>query len=303
VKDNGRGFDDENMESFVTCDSSYKATRGGKGVGRLLWLKAFERAEIESVYTARGARLLRNFRFSFGDDPEGSVPEPATGRAITTTVRLVGFRSPYKDTAPRSHEAIADRIIEHCLAYFLRPRCPSMYVEDGPASVLLNERFADQYGAGTSRWSRQVTVGEHTFALHIIRAPGRPPTSHCLTYAADSREVLTESLAKALPWASSRLTDEAGRPFACVGFLEGRYLNEHVSPERTAFLFPAEGAANESSIPGELTLDGIRRACAAEITNCIAPDISRFRDEHLRRIEEYISRDAPQYRPSAAQPG
>jgi hypothetical protein len=37
IKDNGIGFTDKNMASFMESDSSYKLTRGGKGVGRFLW--------------------------------------------------------------------------------------------------------------------------------------------------------------------------------------------------------------------------------------------------------------------------
>src|SRR5271169_617068 len=42
VDDNGIGFTDENFESFKTPDSRWKETRGGKGVGRLAWLKVFD---------------------------------------------------------------------------------------------------------------------------------------------------------------------------------------------------------------------------------------------------------------------
>jgi hypothetical protein len=50
VQDNGVGFTDENYKSFSTSDSAHKAERGGKGIGRFLWLKAFDCAEVESVY-------------------------------------------------------------------------------------------------------------------------------------------------------------------------------------------------------------------------------------------------------------
>jgi hypothetical protein len=43
VIDNGEGFHDGNMDSFNTLDSEYKSARGCRGVGRLLWLKAFSR--------------------------------------------------------------------------------------------------------------------------------------------------------------------------------------------------------------------------------------------------------------------
>ena len=47
VSDTGIGFTDANYESFNTVDSPYKAQHGGKGLGRFLWLKAFERVEID----------------------------------------------------------------------------------------------------------------------------------------------------------------------------------------------------------------------------------------------------------------
>jgi hypothetical protein len=44
-------------------DSRAKAALGGKGVGRLLWLLAFERARITSTYEENGKRWRREFEF------------------------------------------------------------------------------------------------------------------------------------------------------------------------------------------------------------------------------------------------
>ncbi len=41
IVDNGIGFDDNNYQSFLTSDSVWKTSRGSKGIGRFLWLKAF----------------------------------------------------------------------------------------------------------------------------------------------------------------------------------------------------------------------------------------------------------------------
>jgi len=59
IKDNGIGFDDQNFEAFSTSDTTYKASRGGKGIGRFMWLAAFERAEIESGFRANGQMKVR----------------------------------------------------------------------------------------------------------------------------------------------------------------------------------------------------------------------------------------------------
>src|ERR1043166_9415306 len=50
VTDNGTGFNSKHYESFETSDSTYKKQIGGKGIGRLLWLKAFREAQINSVF-------------------------------------------------------------------------------------------------------------------------------------------------------------------------------------------------------------------------------------------------------------
>ncbi|MDD5125889.1 MAG: hypothetical protein PHT85_15050, partial [Methylovulum sp.] len=50
IEDNGIGFNDANMQSFQTLDSDHKIDKGCRGVGRLLWLKAFTHIEINSVF-------------------------------------------------------------------------------------------------------------------------------------------------------------------------------------------------------------------------------------------------------------
>ena len=41
ITDNGCGFDEKNFSSFTTADSRFKESKGAKGVGRFIWLKAF----------------------------------------------------------------------------------------------------------------------------------------------------------------------------------------------------------------------------------------------------------------------
>ena len=64
VQDNGIGFTDDNFRSFETSDTTKKVSKGGKGVGRLVWLKAFDKAEIESQYAEAGKLWRRRFDFT-----------------------------------------------------------------------------------------------------------------------------------------------------------------------------------------------------------------------------------------------
>lgn len=65
IEDNGEGFTAANMTSFETLDSDHKADMGCRGVGRLLWLKAFDRVSVRSAYLDEAGELRgRQFRFS-----------------------------------------------------------------------------------------------------------------------------------------------------------------------------------------------------------------------------------------------
>ena len=57
IIDNGIGFTEHNYESFCTSDSDYKVEIGGKGVGRINWLKAFEYVKVNSTYQENGKIL------------------------------------------------------------------------------------------------------------------------------------------------------------------------------------------------------------------------------------------------------
>ena len=64
VRDNGIGFNEENMNSFMEADSEYKLAIGGKGVGRFSWLKAFSSVQIVSTYKDTSGFVTRSFTFS-----------------------------------------------------------------------------------------------------------------------------------------------------------------------------------------------------------------------------------------------
>ena len=57
IKDNGIGFNEKNYNSFNTAETRHKVEIGGKGVGRFLWLKAFDHVEIKSTFLENGVYL------------------------------------------------------------------------------------------------------------------------------------------------------------------------------------------------------------------------------------------------------
>lgn len=63
IVDNGAGFNDINVRAFFLSDSTRKANRGNKGIGRFTWLKVFSKATIDSTYSDGDAWMHRSFSF------------------------------------------------------------------------------------------------------------------------------------------------------------------------------------------------------------------------------------------------
>ncbi len=76
VADNGIGLDRQNFESFRRLDSRHKISRGGKGIGRLGWLKVFQRIEVDSTYTEADEKLHRSFDFRLAESNQIADHEP-----------------------------------------------------------------------------------------------------------------------------------------------------------------------------------------------------------------------------------
>ena len=130
VADNGVGFTEENYRAFDTADTTYKARRGGKGVGRSL-ASRIDRVEItsQSVDGARSAAVVSSLF------PKGTVSAPRLFEESreanpSTTVRLIGFKRKNREQCPKKIETIGTHLIQHCLEYFIRPDCPLIVLRD-----------------------------------------------------------------------------------------------------------------------------------------------------------------------------
>ena len=147
ITDNGIGFTDDNYSAFETSDTTYKASRGGKGVGRFLWLVAFEYASIESHYQHGDKMVTRSFCFSAQGDGISELSCAESDHATPLTiVTLAGFKEKYRRQCPRKLDTIAAYIIEYCLEYFIRSNCPTITLNEDATgeSLSLNNLFEQE---------------------------------------------------------------------------------------------------------------------------------------------------------------
>ena len=299
IHDNGVGFTDENYKSLQRSDTTTKKSKGGKGVGRLLWLKAFEKAQITSIFAQGDKRLRRTFDFTLSSDgvekPELVELDREPSR---TTVRLTGFKSEYRNhpTCPKTASTFARRIVEHFLGIFLLDGCPTIMLHDvyEQTEVNLKEMFARDMRLDVEHQDFQLKKQ----SLRITHVRLLPPqdVGHSLCLCAVSRTVRMESLPKLLPNLESQLVDPAdNRRFLYVGCVSGKFLDSNVNQERTRFDIPDHD--NDGSFPDELTLQDIVQVAAEKARTYLDPYTKPLNEAKKARIAEFVSKEAPQYRP------
>lgn len=299
ITDNGIGLDDDNYNSFNTAFSPHKLSRGGKGLGRFTWLKAFEQAKIDSTFRDDDGLHLRTFVFdeNYDVDDKRGLPSPVSQGTPGTTIELMEIRPPYHDQCPRSTEVFIQKLIEHFILVFLDEDCPLVTVIDLGQRHNINEIFEKDYKATAS--SHTFQINSATFTLHGFRLPTSRATKHKLVYAADQRSVLSDKLADLLPNLNSRLEDDDGKAFFYLGIIQSPYLTEHVNTNRTDFEF-GDPVDAELELPLEehqlIPKADIRNRALPFVQEDLMDVIETINSRKLERITNYVRTSAPQYR-------
>jgi hypothetical protein len=297
IADDGVGFTDENLTSFETLDSEYKQALGGRGVGRLLWLKAFESVVIDSVYAdpTENAKRRRRFRFSEAQGIADAEISPAEGAEFLTTVSLRGFARDYREAAPKGVAAIAQDILEHCLSYFLRRGgAPNITISDQDERVSLRDVFDSYVNADTT--TTHLTVRGQSFDAVHVRMRGTPH-AHMLAWCANDRVVASEKLERKIPGISARLTDNDGSPYTYSCFVMSDYFDQKVRPERFGFNIPENDAGDGLFSESEPPLSEIRAEALRAANAFLSSDLEGARQAGRARIEEFATKRAPRYKP------
>ena len=295
VTDNGAGFHDTSFRSFETLDSAYKAEVGGRGVGRLLWLKAFDRALVTSGFMGDdGKPMRRSFSFTAtrGVDDE-TVSESAPSVPLTTSVHLDGFKPIYRDRAAKSARTIAHSLFEHCLWYFVRDGgAPRIWIRDEAESIDL-EAVYDEY-MFSSASKETIEVKGQSFELTHVKLKTSSAKQPYIAWCAARREVQQEGISGKVPGLHGKLKDQSG-DFVYACYVTSPFLDLNVRPERIGFDIAefAEGLFEDS----EITLTNIRDAVLARANRLLESQLGESRSAGRERVEKFVSSKAPRYRP------
>ncbi|MEK6262111.1 MAG: ATP-binding protein [Planctomycetota bacterium] len=295
IVDDGIGFTDRNYQSFRTSDSTYKQQRGGKGLGRMLWLKAFNRAEIESVFQENDKYWTRSFGFALTQSGVVKHTKKETEKAPSKTmVKLLGYKRPYQHAAPKTAAPIAKRIIEHCLEFFALKTAPTIVLHDlDGEEINLNKEFDEDFHISSER--RDFTVNDMPFSILHVMVKASGDAEHLLHFCADSRTVRSINGAKTICNIETPLHNE-GQPFVYAGYVSGQYLNDRAINERTQFAISDSDDHNlfsDEEISWPEIIGGTAKEAEAFLQQFTAP----VKERKMERIRKFVMEEASQYRP------
>ena len=295
IEDNGIGFTEDNMESFRTLDSDYKISKGGRGVGRLLWLKAFGVVKIESVFKDAETRFKRRrFQFDAGSGVFNEhIKDISTETNTGSVVELDGFDARYLRYSRKTGKAISEAILEHCLWYFLRPgSVPVIKIEDDGEVLLLEDSFEEHMHS--SAFNETIKIKDRDFDLIHVKLRSNSLSSHTIAFCADQRLVCEEKLLGKITGLHGRISDGNG-DFIYSCFVSSRFLDKCAHPERTDFdiMETVEGLFKNT----EISLTDIRDAIVERTKEYLKQYIDENKARSNQRVSRFIAKRAPRYRP------
>ncbi|HFU75613.1 MAG TPA: hypothetical protein ENK66_05130, partial [Arcobacter sp.] len=290
IEDNGMGFTEDNFTSFCTSDSTLKLHRGCKGLGRFTWLKVFNEIQVKSVFKLGDVFYQRRFHFTEDGIVNHSCEETAD-KQVKTSIFLSNIKSEYHNKLPKKTLTIANKIIEHCLSFFILEDMPKVTLSDLDSGLVLNELFEDEYNKNKSEDNISVSYNDNTYPFKLLSFKVFSNVSHDykVHYVGNNREVMSMNLNKDIPELKQPLKDAEGNTFSYKTFISGDYLDSHVNSERTEFTLPSSNTLG-------LSLDTIHKEVVQNTKSRLEEYLQPIKEENRNYIQRYINEESPQYK-------
>lgn len=286
ITDNGIGLNSTNMESFRTSDSDYKKKKGGKGIGRLSWLKVFEKCSVISFFEENDAFWKRSFSFEL--DEKKPIKNHSLGNFESkfsgTEISLTPFITEFGAHCPKKASDIAAKIIGHFLPYFIVDRFPIILLKDINEDIdLRSYYYNNQIENDLDHFSLEVSSEEpaeftiHHILLHKKLRFLETGGLHWMFYAGNDRVAHERAIANQLGLKS--IGEERG---IYVGLIISDFLDSRVNQERTAFSIQTD------------TLEKIHARAFESTKKFLSRHIDQLRQQQSE-IADKIIKENPQF--------
>lgn len=289
IIDNGAGFHKKNYNSFDTYATELKIQKGCKGVGRIMWLKAFCNVAVESVFIEMGAKKCRRFLFDAKNAVHGMRVDVVSSEVPRTTkIHLKGLKGQYKTNCPKKLSTIARNILNHCFTYYVLGKAPKIIVRDEFGSVDIDELYRQNIGGNT----KIVDVDLKGIPFQVVHAKNymNAKEKHTMNLCANNWVVQPVSLSKILGNVSAKLEDSKGE-FVYNGYIMSKLLDTHVNRERTKIDLP-----EQPNLVEPIGSDDIVTCMEQVVFEYLKEDIAECNKKKAEIIKDYVFHKNPKYR-------
>lgn len=290
IHDNGTGFTEDNFKSFNTYASDFKKMLGCKGVGRMIWLKAFTAVKVESTYCEDGDWFHRTFTFDKVNAVSNETKEHVDGDAHNSTIiTLQNLRSKNKTNTPKKISTIARDLLNHCFIYFVLGKAPKITISDGTESISVNSLFEKIKKEDIS--TVDFSIGKESFQLIHFKNYNPNSSTHCLNLCANDRRVSSANLQNVFNGVNSKFVTAEGA-FVYNGYITSTYLDENVNRERTSFNIED----TQLSTFNQVTKSEIISTAIDHVLTYLRDDLIAYNSNKREKIERFIHNVNPRYR-------
>jgi hypothetical protein len=281
VYDNGVGLDEKNFEAFSTTDTDNKIKKGGKGVGRLLWLACFDNIKISSDYSDSGRKFRRTFQFRLTNEDQifdhKNIPL-SQGAESSFTANFTGIKdNGYAEKFPKRTPYIFQHFLSHFLPIIVGKSCPQLKITCGPDSKTFPDDIKEYI---YRRQTAEVKFGDHLLNIEMLECnkvvSSNLQGTNFIHFIAHDRTVHSQPIDGKL---GLKAFGDNNVFHACVS---GMFFNDHVNQERTQFTF-------ETGILDEIVND----VCMPIIQDFLKGPLREVKQEQIsalaRIVENYPS--------------
>lgn len=288
VTDNGCGFNDLNFKSFNQAYSTYNMHKGCKGVGRFTVLACFKKMGIKSIYKQDGKFYERTFTFDKTHEVKGGkqAKEIAPFTNNKTEIVLENYYPTFYHKSNISTQQIIDKLVEHCLLFFLSPNPPKiMYLDDqnnDTAFKLVNDDATSliQYDKDVCTFK----INKEQFELHLLKENSKKQNS--LIFCANKRQVgKTSNLTKVLPGLDTAITS-GDKKYYISAYITGDYLDKKVNSVRNSFNIAQSN--EDKDLDDKLTFEEVYTEIEKLIEKLYADHILIIEKQKHIKIAAYI---------------
>lgn len=312
ISDNGIGFDSKNLDSFEYIYTENKASRGGKGFGRFVYLKYFKQAKISSVFSESDKKHKRTFDFVKADAfTTNKHVEVVEGSAETgTEIILDSINDEGLRRLDKKLETISRKILENLLVFFTLDtfKCPRITVVDdfSKESIVLNDLINDPNGISEILNKNFVVESsvdgkdvKEEFRAKVFKVYYGESRSS-INLVADQRQVTETSLHEYIPEFKDEFYDKVtnakneivNKNYTIKAYVSGKYLDQNISETRDSFIFPK----NETGLFQGIAQKDIERHASLIAREAVSEEVTLRQEKKKVRVQEYVNTSAPYHR-------